>query len=62
MNNHYTKFEYIGMKTFGVTGYKTRHPKSVADGHTEGWTDGQSAPSTRPAFDKVKDDILMKLS
>ena len=38
------------MKTFGVTDYKkTRHPKSVADG----WTDGGSGPITRPAFAKA---------
>ena len=43
---------------------QTRHPKSVADGRTDSWTDiltgqtdrqtdGQSGPITRPAFPKV---------
>ena len=28
MNNHYAKFEYLGMKTSGVTDY-TRHPLKI---------------------------------
>ena len=29
MNNHYPKFEYLGMKTFGVEITQTRHPLSI---------------------------------
>ena len=37
MNNHWAKFEYKGMKTFGVTDYTNlRYPKSVADRLTDG--------------------------
>ena len=49
VNNHYTKFEYKGLKTFGVPDYTKLHPKSVVDGRTDRW----SGPSTRPAFAKA---------
>ena len=32
VNNHYAKFEHIGINTIGVTDYKTRHPLSISDG------------------------------
>ena len=39
---------------------QTRHPKSVADGQTEGRTDEQSRPITRPALAKVRQVIISK--
>ena len=39
---HFAKYEYKGIKTFGVTDTQTRHPKSDADGQTEGRMDGGS--------------------
>ena len=41
-NNYYTKFEYKGMKTFGVQITQTRLLKCVADGLTDRQTDGQT--------------------
>ena len=37
MNNHYTKFEYKGMKTFEVKEYTNRHHKRFADGRSDGF-------------------------
>ena len=41
------------MKTFGVSDNTNLTPYSVADGRTDGWTDGRSGPTTRPAFAKA---------
>ena len=36
VSNNYAKFEYKGIKTFGVQTTQTRHHKSVEDGQTDG--------------------------
>ena len=46
VNNNYTQFDNKGMITYGVTVTQTRHPKSVADRQTDGWT----GPTTKPTF------------
>ena len=41
-----------GMKTFGVTDYTNLVPLKCC-GWKDGWKDGRSGPTTRPAFAKA---------
>ena len=75
MNNQYAKFEYKGMKAFGVTDYTNLAPQKCCrqtngrtDEQTNGektdeQTDGRSGPTTGPAFAKatqVKNEMCTK--
>ena len=51
MNNHYAKFEYIGMKTVGYRLHKLGTQKVL---RTDERTDGQNGPTIRPAFANVQ--------
>ena len=39
LNNHYTKFEYKGMKILELQITQNRHHKSVVDRPSDEWTD-----------------------
>ena len=56
MNNHSAKFEYKGMKTFGVTHYTNL--KSVAYGQTDGME--PLDPLFAKAMQVIKGDIISK--
>ena len=58
--------QYVILQSLNIKEWKllelkitqTRHPKSDADGQTEGRMDGGSWPITRPALAKVTQEII----